>query len=382
MSNALAIATVTATFSQLLTDVADEPGFAGTSVTTEPPDVARDNGTGKQLNIFLFRTAPNAGWRNMDLPPNTRSGEPGIPPLALDLHYLVTAYGDNNDEIDAHRVLGVAMRLVHERTVLARDDIRAAVTADTRLAGSDLAEQVELVKFSPLTLGAEELSKLWTAFQTSYRISVVYHASVVLIESTAQRRSALPVRKRMLHVAPFQSPVIEEVLPDRLEAGETLTLRGRNLRGEITKVRFGETVVDPDTIRGQELTVTLPAPLRAGVNGVQVFHEIELGVPAIPHRGTESNVMAFILQPKITTSPPISVAAGATLTLNIEPAVERLQRVALLVGEDEIRIPARPAADPPKNQLDFPIPSGLNTGSYLLRVRVDGAESALEVDAG
>lgn len=83
----------------------------------------------------------------MDLPPHTRSGDPGIPPLALDLHYLLTAYGENNDDIDAHRVLGVAMRLVHEHSVLTRDVIRAAVTADTRLAGSDLAEQVELVKF-------------------------------------------------------------------------------------------------------------------------------------------------------------------------------------------------------------------------------------------
>ena len=37
------------------------------------------------------------------------------------------------------------------------------------LANSSLAEQLEQIKLTPDTLGAEEISKLWAAFQSKYR---------------------------------------------------------------------------------------------------------------------------------------------------------------------------------------------------------------------
>jgi len=129
------------------------------------------------------------------------------------------------------------------------------------------------------------------------------------------------------------------------------------------------------------LVVTLPVGLRAGVNTIQVIHRLAIGTPPEPHRGFESNVSAFILTPRIVTPPPYSVKRGTILTLECDPQAGRTQRVALLVGEHEIEIPARSEEGPPITTiLNFPIPAGFPTGSHLMRLRVDGAETSLQVD--
>ena len=63
-------------------------------------------------------------------------------------------------------------------------------------------------------MGTEEVSKLWSAFQSRYRPSAPYVASVVLIEAKRPTRAPLPVRERKLYVAPFREPVIERVLAE------------------------------------------------------------------------------------------------------------------------------------------------------------------------
>jgi hypothetical protein len=92
MSNFLAIATVTAALRQTLNAVAgiDVPGA---EVTTMRPD--EPTNTDARVNIYLYQVTPNAAWRNADLP--TRRNDGGLvqrPQVALDLHYLLTFYGD------------------------------------------------------------------------------------------------------------------------------------------------------------------------------------------------------------------------------------------------------------------------------------------------
>jgi hypothetical protein len=172
MSNALAIAAVTATLRHLL-DRGLNAGLPGTRVTTRPPDKARDAGGGNQVNLFLYQTLPNAAWRNTDL-------SAGGPPLALNLYYLLSAYGQNDDDAEpfSHRLLGEAMRILHDHPVLDPATIQEA------LPGSDLHEQAERVRITPQPLTLEEMARLWGTFQTQYRISVAYEVSVVLIAGT------------------------------------------------------------------------------------------------------------------------------------------------------------------------------------------------------
>jgi hypothetical protein len=340
-----------------------------------------------KLNLFLYHVAPNLGWRNIGMPSRDQRGERLTnPPLALDLYYLLTAYGKSDFEMEI--VLGYAMQLLHETPILTRETIRKSLAALgvtspplQVLATSELAEQVELIKLSPQPMSTEEISKLWTAFQANYRPSVAYHASAVLIEARRATRSALPVRERMIHVMPFRRPVIDAVSPQVITSGGTLTIQGHNLKGDITRVRFGTILVDPDTIGDRQIEVIVPPGLLAGVRTVQVIHELDLGTSSEPHRGFESNVVAFMLVPQITTPPPISVAQGATLSLSFAPPIGRTQRVTLLIGDQALTIPPRAPTDPDTaDTLDFDIPLEFPTGEFLLRVRVDGAESLLTVD--
>ena len=402
MSSALAIAGVTAVLIDLLNNgVIDNditPLVGPVKVSAKPPDrVVPGGGTDpNQLNLFLYHVAPNPGWRNRALP--SRDGEGARltnPPLALDLFYLLTAYGEK--DFQAEILLGYAMQLFHETPVLTRGAIRMALAGPNQpppvvgsilpanfsaLVAADLAEQVEQIKIIPQSMGTEEMSKLWTALQTSYRPTAAYQVSVVLIESRRSTRPTLPVRERKVFVMPFRQPTIDAVSPQVVLAGDTLTLEGRNLKGDITKVRFGSIMADPNAMSDSELEVTVPTTLPAGVNTVQVVHSLDFGTPQEPHRGFASNMGAFMIAPKITTVPLGSAAHGSTLTVPVTPSVGRNQRVALLLGDRTIFIPNRPPTDPAVSAtLEFPIPADFPLGTWLVRVQVDGAESALTVDA-
>ena len=145
------------------------------------------------------------------------------PPLPLDLHYLLTAYGA--DDLDAEILLGYAMQLLHEMPVLTPALIRKTFSATSPVTDklmpasvpdrnpADLADQVELCKIAPHYLTTEELSRLWSAMQARYRPSMAYDVSVVLIESTTPVKAALPVRAPALTVAPITRPSIDRIDP-------------------------------------------------------------------------------------------------------------------------------------------------------------------------
>jgi hypothetical protein len=343
------------------------------------------------------------------------------PPLALDLHYLLTAYAAR--DLHAEILLGYAMQLLHETPVLPREGIRRALRVPglvhdpenalppdlEAIASSDLAEQVEAIKIVPTVQSTEEVSKLWAAFQSRYRPSAAYLASVVLIESRRSTRAALQVGRRKLYVAPFREPRIERVLaqetgspsgPARSDmpilARHRLVLRGKQLKGERTSVRVGGVTVRPDapSLTDTEIALDLPPGLSAGVQSVQVIHEFLMGEPETPHSGVESNLAAFVLHPEIVAAPALS---QGTVRLTIDPPTGVKQQVVLLLNERSVVssppvelpppraysfvAPRQPASSPtaPSNQIDVPI-KGVASGTYLVRVQVDGAESPLGSD--
>src|SRR5262245_45040584 len=148
MSNELAIAAVTRTLRQLIDDAVKEavpPNIPSdvqltnqVQVTILPLDKARDsNATTNQVNLFLYHTVPDAAWRNQDLPRQARPGELSRPPLALSLYYLITAYGQDNNELISQFLLCRAMRALHDHALLMPGEISNA------LAASELHDQVE-----------------------------------------------------------------------------------------------------------------------------------------------------------------------------------------------------------------------------------------------
>jgi len=404
MSSPLSIAAVTGVLKNFLENSITEVATAlgGTiTISAEPPDrIDIDDVSTDRINLFLFQATENAGWRNYGLPARAANGDRiSNPPLALDLSYLLTAYG--SAPLHAEALLGYAMFVLHEMPVLTRDAIRAITLATpdaSLLAGlkaSELADQIEQIKIAPQTMSVEELSKIWSALLTQYRPTAVYKASVVLIESEKSVKPTLPVRARNILVLPFEHPSIELLQSQAAEgdpivadqpilAGYNLVIDGGQLRGATTLVVVDDTeiVPDDDQITAARIVVPLPADLQPGLHSVQVVQPVNFGtgLSSDPHRGVESNVAAFVLAPQIVAS-PASAARGDTLAVKINPAIGSTQRTALLVGSGTISIPARAAADPPATDLNFPIPADFRPGpDQLLRVQVDGAESPLGTD--
>lgn len=426
MSNALAIGAVTAVIKSVLENGLAREGITSILgepiVTVLPPNP--DDGSGgttnrDRLNLFLYQTTPNSSWRNVGLPSRNSNGDRlSNPPLALDLHYLLTAY--SKQSFHAEILLGYAMQILHETSVLTRDTIRTALQslassvepAFKALATSDLADQVEQIKLAPQVMSTEEMSKLWSAIQTQYRPTTVYQVSVVLIESHRSVKSALPVLQRNVFALPVEQPVIETLVSaagtnQPIVMGSTIVIKGAHLKTDATKVRLGaiELPVQPPILEERQITVPLASPplaavdldgLRAGIQPVQVIQELILNTPGDPHRGFESNVEAFVLRPAIRRNPDgsaqIQLSGVQTLpnrpafravTIALIPIVGKDQRVRLLLnqwgGTRAFSFDAEPRSDD-RAEVVFHIPTDLAAGTYLVRVQVDGAESLLDVD--
>ncbi len=392
MSTPLALATVTAVLQNFIQNSITDHDLATTlggniTVSAEPPDRI-DNGASSpdRINLFLFQATENQGWRNVALPSRNPTGDRiSNPPLALDLSYLLTAYGSG--PLHAEALLGLATVTVTP----AQPPLLAGLQA------SQLADQIEQIKVAPQVMSVEEISKIWSALQSQYRPTAVYKASVVLVESQRSVRPTLPVRTRNLKVIPFERPMIEllqsqennaaPILPDQLIlAGYNLVIDGHQLRGETTVVLIDddhEITPNDDQVTPSRIILPLPADLQPGLHAVQVAHRIAFDpdAPMDTRRGLESNVAAFVLVPEIVTSPATAARASAA-SLTINPAVGPTQRASLLVGRGTITVAARPPADPPSTTLEFTVPEDFATGAnQLLRVQIDGAESPLEVDA-
>lgn len=400
MSNALAIAATTATLRNLLlTQVPQLDGdLSDLEVTAQALDVARKGISKAQVNLFLYQTTINVAWRNMDMPRQTRPGEAGTPPLALNLHYLVTAYGRGDSDNDAvnHRVLGGAMSVLHDHPMLSRSEIAIA------LPNNDLAEQFERVKITPLTLGVEEISKLWMVFQTQYRISMAYEVTVVLIDSRTPARSALPVLKRGdddrgVVTAPGSASVLAVVQFPRsqpaLRLGESAVIRGDQLTTHDAVLRFTSSRLQ-NPVEIQPAPATEPAQIAFEIEDVADdadalsrwvpgFYTVALvvkrsGVPPIV-----SNEIAFSLAPRITLSSANAGAGAVDVTVTCAPRLVPAQRVLLVFGDRQVEPTTitTPADTSQPTTVLFKL-TGLSAGSYLVRLRVDGVDSIPVVYGG
>jgi len=418
MSSFLAIGAVTAMLKNLLEEglvqrtLSDKLG-GEPSVDAVAPDLMLEKLKDKKarLNLFHYQATPNIGWRNVGLPSLNGQGErTSNPPLALDLHYLLTAYSEQ--AFGAEILLGYAMQLLHETPVLTRQTIRrkqqewlSGNNARLRtLATANLAEQAEQIKITPESMDPEGMSKLWTAFQSHLRPTAGYQVTVVLIDSELAGRSPLPVLTRGPAdsgvvsqadlIPPFQT--LTAVVPPNQQVSaqlaDDLTLQGHHLDGSNVTVRFtdprSQRVLEASPLQGNtanQMTVRLRdardpdappniPPRRHWAAGVYSVAAL-VQRPGETYRRT-TNDLPFALAPTIQI--PVGVSSGGggdeiTFTVRCRPEVRPEQRAVLLVGD--IEVPARPHPTQ-TNTLTF-VSRPIGTGEYFVRLRVDGVDSLL-----
>ncbi|MGH9937593.1 MAG: DUF4255 domain-containing protein, partial [Blastocatellia bacterium] len=130
MSNYLAVASVTASLAQYLQGVV-QVDVSGSTVSTTRPDETGNGTQNPRVNIYLYQVAPNAAWRNSDLPTRDENGQVvQRPRAAIDLHYLLTFYG-NETHLEPQRLLGSVVRAIHASSVLTRGLIRQTINSPT-----------------------------------------------------------------------------------------------------------------------------------------------------------------------------------------------------------------------------------------------------------
>jgi hypothetical protein len=127
---------------------------------TNPADEAAD----KTLSIWLYQVMANPHLRNA---PTVRTSTEAdrLPPLALDLLYLLTPLQKN--EKANQQTLGRAMRVLYDNAILVLS------------SGGD----VEEVHLSICQRSIEELAEVWEALQKPYRLSVCFEVRTVQIDS-------------------------------------------------------------------------------------------------------------------------------------------------------------------------------------------------------
>ena len=328
----LAIGSVTKSLAALLSGKLNKPQLMGNvtlRVTTLPPDDARvDEADG--VNLFLYRVtespfAKNIEWRG-DRSHPTRSKRP---PLALSLHYLLTAYakkgdGTAQDDITAHQILGNALTILHENATL--NDIHDSefdADLNTNFA-AELRDSFEKIIITPAPISMEEFSKIWTGLSKAYRLSFAYEVSLLQIGPLNPASAPAPaVQEMSLAVGTIGSPQIGSVSPASGEVGTEISIKGSGfkVRGMTTIVTVGEEqFAEADLLKltANEIIVKIPEAPQRGPK-----------LPLIVSVGQRSSASAsFEVTPWIdrispfrgVTNIPITIpfdAAGAAVTATI-----------------------------------------------------------------
>jgi len=413
MSNALAIATVTQTLVNRVTASLAGSLVTGPQVSTLRPDDSNLQAAEStpRVNIFLYQVTPNPAFRNADLPTLRQDGTRiQRPQIGVDLHYLFTFYGSDLT-LEHQRLLGAVARYLHAYPVLSRSDIEAVESmkdpSGVAYLASQLSEQTELVRITPVDFSLDDMSKLWAAFpEINFVLSMAYLASVVLIQTDdAPPGPALPVLKRQVLAIPFSLSSITSVDPQSVVLAASpptsinLIGQGLNIDNMVAFMTPGNSNPILASVGAgatpQLVPVTLPAGLRPGVNSVQLIQAAAspLGSPPASPVLSTSNSMTFVIVPAIVSLSPAS--PPGTLQAVVFPTVAPNQQVSLVLNQKGGSLAYTLPANPPPAETDtfsfstvFPNltaasagPSSVPSGTYLARVQVDSAESQLTVDA-
>lgn len=405
------IAAVTRTLTNLLAKRMQEP--PGT-INSLPPDVqVKDPPGPRRVNLFLYRVVENPYLKNQDRasPP----GSYGRPPLSLDLHYLLTAYGGSDeDSKGAQEILGDAMAVLHDHPLIHPKDPGYDDVRDLGL--DDAVEQVK-VGLEPIT--TEDLTKVWTALTVPYRLSASYVVSVVQVQTRRPVARAPPVRDgarhpqgdpakeegRRIRVAAFGPPALDAVLVRRkgdtgqdplrvpyAAIGDRLVLEGHGFGTAGAVVHVGGLAISAlEEATPTRLVAKLPddAALQPGPLAVHV------AVPSPDGAGSPltSNRRPVLLVPYVAAAarttaqvpdeawePPPDDPGAARPDVTV-PAVKvtgtRLVRAGVpcraIVGGKAV--PGERYLDAAEDAITVPLPPGMDPVGASVRILVDGHEN-------
>lgn len=142
-------------------------------ISLESPAEHQADGEDKALlSVYLYRITEDPYMKNR-IAVEGNGGRVRKPPMALDLYYLITPLLKNPR--DQQIVLGKVMQILYDRPTLEGPD----------LAGT-LGTSGENVRVLFNTVPLQEVSWVWQALETPYRLSVSYTVRVTMLDSTEE----------------------------------------------------------------------------------------------------------------------------------------------------------------------------------------------------
>lgn len=416
MADFRAIGGVSATLQTLLRDRLELPGgLPAPTITIGPPPFALHSNAPQaetpRLNLYLYRVSENGYLQNQEIPGRGPRGGFGRPPLSLNLHYLITAYGNRAlpqdatafDDSDAQVLLGNAMRVLHDFPIVTAGLTTVRAPSGVQILHDSLRDEFERLKTSiePMTL--EDLTKVWTALSLRMRLGAAYVVNVIQIESrrspTFPRPVGQPVSSTvpplpgdaptpgpMVYVFPIQAPAIgdvrvrragggEEQSPAYARIGDTLILRGSSLAGPLTSVAFGDVEVPATFAFGDRVEAVIPDATVPGTGPIPPDLQLQPGTrtakvvvrdPNVPQSAFRSNEAPFMLVPLVNAAllvyaagPPRTLAIGGTRLIGPTPGGETM------IGRAVIPRTSYIGTSTP-TQITVPIPDSLPTRDVRL----------------
>jgi len=394
VSDFSAIAGVSTTLKTLLVDQMETE----VPVILAPPDVPVSGAAGARVNLFLYRVTEDAQLKNQEILGAGNPADYGQPPLSLDLHYLITAYGSTDeDDVDAQRILGDAMRVLHDHGMITEKLLRKkGDKADQPVLDPSLRDQFEKIKVYLDPISLEDLTKIWTALTKPYRLSAAY--SVGLVQIRGKSLSTIPKlvgeppsRGPKVYFPSLHMPWIAELRLRRLEdlpeierrvpygrIGDTLIILGRSLGHSDNRIMLGRADATAWITKRwhDRIEVVIPQDdlLQPGPQIATMIFDLMIGYPPEKHAGFPSNQAVFMLVPKIEAlnsdldaSPKTLEITGSRLfSPNMECMTIIGSRVISSKGYNIYR---------ESGKIAFDLPEDLGAGEYPVRVRVNGAEN-------
>ena len=315
----------------VLSAMSRDAAGTGVSVTTGPLDRPVSD---TRLNWFLYRITPVSALMNMESPQTGWTTRRGRPPLALTLHYLLTAdpgelSPTGNEMTAAHDALVAVMMLLHEHPVLGPDTVITSSPDRTvsQVTGA-LDGLVEPVRITLDPVPLEMITGLWASGLKSLRLSVAYQVSLVTVPSPVPFEPGPPVQKRVVTASPSAGPRIASVAPGLISFGRPVTISLTGGAGDVA-VTLSRSDGDPDdpadgrpdpgtthsTGPWRLAAAPVPGGLRANLPNQQLVPGRRMltvtnlagGWPA----GSDS--ASVTVAPVITGAPPLQPGAAVTL---------------------------------------------------------------------
>lgn len=308
------------------------------AVTNGPLDRPAD---GARLNWFLYRITPALALMNMESPQTGWTTRLGRPPLALTLHYLLSAdpgelSATGNEMPPAHDALTAVMMLLHEHAILGPDTVITSAPDQTvSQVTSALDGLVEPLRITLDPVPLETITGLWASGLKSLRLSVAYQVSLVTVVSPVAFEPGPPVREPVVTVSPSVGPRIVSVAPGLISYGRpvTIAVTGATVDVDVTLSRSDGDPDDPTDSRPNPGTTHSTGPWHLATTPVADGLRVDLPNPELVpgHRvltitnlaggwPAGSDSAPLTVAPAITSGPQLQSGAAATLQVtNVLP---------------------------------------------------------------